>query len=640
MLFQSLLTTILLMGTLNFRAEQPDVVPRDVIFANPVKTDPKISPDGDTIAYLAPNGNDILNIFVKSTDCSDDRQVTCEANDNIKSFGWSANDKFLLYSKDSGGDENFHIYVTNIETGETRDITPYDGIRANIISVGKEMSDSIIVAMNIKDRRFHDVYRINIIDGEVTLIEENDGSVASYLADNNQQVRAKVSMQVDGSQNIYVRETEATPWRHFFSWGAEDILSDIKCFNSTNDALIVKTSDEAMTARIVEVTLEGNVKTILFEDKKYDIENIVVDSKTKLLSAAYFYKERMVWLYSDKRFKDDISILRNYTRGDINIVSCDSNNKKWVVEYINDDRPIEYYFFDRTTKQNQRLFSQNDNIKFYRLSKTKPISFKARDGMTIYGYITLPVSESKNLPTVLLVHGGPWVRDIWKYSPMVQWLANRGYAVLQVNYRGSSGYGKNYFHAGRREWAGKMHSDLIDGKRWSIKNGYTDPSRVAVVGGSYGGYAALVSLTFTPMDFTCGVSFVGPSNLVTLLQSFPAYWRSSSVIFNLFVGDPNIDEKQLLDKSPITFVDRIQRPLLIAHGANDPRVKQCESDMIVDSMRRADKEVEYLLFKDEGHGFKKPCNQKKFTAAVEKFLHKHLDGIYEKEADEAMWQSF
>jgi dipeptidyl aminopeptidase/acylaminoacyl peptidase len=302
-------------------------------------------------------------------------------------------------------------------------------------------------------------------------------------------------------------------------------------------------------------------------------------------------------------------------------------DKTWLVVYTTDDGPSTYYAYDRESKQTKRMFSTQPKLEGLTLAAMKPISFKSRDGLTIHGYLTLPPGvEAKTLPTVLLVHGGPWGRDSWGFNNMAQWLANRGYAVLQVNFRGSTGYGKKFLNAGNREWAGKMHNDLIDGVDWLVKDGVADAKKIAIMGGSYGGYATLVGLTFTPDTFCCGVDIVGPSNIITLLKSIPPYWKPALAMFAKRVGDLEKDEGFLKSCSPLFKVDKIKSPLLIGQGANDPRVKQAESDQIVEAMRKAKKPVEYIVFTDEGHGFARPENRLFFNAKAEEFLAKYLGG--------------
>jgi dipeptidyl aminopeptidase/acylaminoacyl peptidase len=349
--------------------------------------------------------------------------------------------------------------------------------------------------------------------------------------------------------------------------------------------------------------------------------------KTNDPLAVAFTRARTEWKVLDDAVREDFETLAKLNRGDFNIVSRTVDDQTWLVAYTTDDAPTGYHVYDRKAKKAQFLFTTQPKLEKYKLARMEPVEFKAQDGLTIHGYLTKPVGvEPKNLPAILLVHGGPWARDTWGYSGMTQWLANRGYAVLQLNFRGSTGYGKEFLNAGNKEWAGKMHLDLIDGVEYLKKSGVADPKKIAITGGSYGGYATLVGLAFTPEVFACGVDIVGPSNIVTLLKTIPPYWAPMKAVFNRRVGDLEKEEDFLNQRSPVYRADQITKPLLIGQGANDPRVKQDESDQIVKAMRDRKKEVEYVVFPDEGHGFARPENRLQFNGITEEFLAKHLGG--------------
>jgi dipeptidyl aminopeptidase/acylaminoacyl peptidase len=353
----------------------------------------------------------------------------------------------------------------------------------------------------------------------------------------------------------------------------------------------------------------------------------MIDNKKRIPIAVSFTKARTEWKVLDESVKADFEALAKVARGDFSVTSMTTDESKWVVAYVPDDAPTSYYLYDRAAKKADLLFVNNSKLEKVKLAQMEPISYKAKDGLTIHGYLTKPVGvEAKSLPTVLLVHGGPWARDTWGYNPMVQFLANRGYAVLQVNFRGSTGYGKSFLNAGNKEWAGKMHQDLVDAKAWLVKEGIADPKKVAIAGGSYGGYATLVGLTFTPEEFACGVDIVGPSNIVTLLKTVPPYWAPAKALFAKRVGDLEKEEEFLKERSPLFKVNYITKPLLIGQGKNDPRVKVAESDQIVEAMRKNGKPVEYVVYPDEGHGFARPENRLHFYATAEQFLAKHLGG--------------
>ena len=385
-------------------------------------------------------------------------------------------------------------------------------------------------------------------------------------------------------------------------------------------------SVEANAARLLEVDLQTGQTAVIAEDPQYDVSGVMRHPKSHALQAVRFVRARREWTLLDPSLQADFEALASIRDGDWNIDSRDLADTTWIVSYLLDDGPVYYYLYDRATKTATLLFSNQPALEEYTLAKMTPITFPARDGLTLNGYLTLPPGlEPNNLPLVLFVHGGPWARDTWGFSAQPQSLANRGYAVLQVNFRGSTGYGKAHLNAGDREWGAKMHTDLLDAKKWAIAQGCADPNLVAIMGGSYGGYATLAALTFTPEEFVCGVDIVGPSNLITLLQTIPPYWETLVATFYKRMG--HLDETEFLkSRSPLFFVDEITKPLLIAQGANDPRVKQAESDQIVAAMRERGLPIEYLVFPDEGHGFARPENNRKFQSVVESFLAKYLGG--------------
>jgi len=398
---------------------------------------------------------------------------------------------------------------------------------------------------------------------------------------------------------------------------------------------------DANAARLLEVDLASGKSNVIAEDKQYDVAWVVTHPKTHKLEAVMFIRQRTEWTVIDKSLQADFDALRKVHDGDFYIDSRDLADNTWIVSYAVDNAPVLSYAYDRASKKATFLFSDRPALEKYKLANMQPISLQARDEMAIYGYLTLPVGlEPRNLPMVLNVHGGPWLRDMWGLENEVQWLANRGYAVLQINFRGSWGYGKAYLNAGDREWAGKMHDDLIDGKNWAVKQGYADPKQVCIMGLSYGGYATLVGLTFTPDDFVCGVDRFGISNLVTWLSTIPTYWEPVKALHKKRVGDVETEQEFLKSRSPLFKADQIKAPLLIGHGANDPFVKQAESDQIVEAMRKNGKPVEYIVFPDEGHGFARPENQLIFYAAAEPFLAKYLGGRAEPPSEKEKADAF
>lgn len=611
------------------------LIPRKELFGNAKYLEPQISPDGKKLAYLSPNEQGVMNIWVRTIGKKDDRTVTNDQNRGIHSFFWQYDNQHILYQKDKGGDENWHLFQVHIQNERTRDLTPFEGVKAELIYYGPKYKDEMVISLNKRDRRFHDPHKLNLKDAEMTILEENPGNVIQYCVDHDLQLRAKLTASPDGSYKVWGK-TKAE-WTHLMDWDLDDQKGSLVGFSEDNHSLLMLTSCGADTKRLLQINLDTKQKTALFEHPKFDLREIYRHPVTKKLQAVNYYPDYQNWGFLDSEFKKEISYLQKQLSGNLAVISSDLEDKFWTVSLDSDTQPISYYLFEKSTKKLTHLFDSQPSLKKYTFAKTRPFTFQASDGMKIHGYYTLPCIKKKNFPSVMFVHGGPWSRDTWKFQPWVQWLANRGYAVVQVNYRGSIGYGKKYMAASKKQWAGKMHDDLIDAKKWAVAQGFSDPKRFAIMGGSYGGYATLVGLTFTPDEFSCGISYVGPSNLITLLKSFPPYWYALKAAMNQYIGNPDTEENFLKERSPLFKVDQIKKPLLIAQGANDPRVVQAESDQIVKAMRDRGLSVEYLLFSDEGHGFVKPENKIKLTAASERFLSDHLKGRFEKVAQEEEW---
>jgi dipeptidyl aminopeptidase/acylaminoacyl peptidase len=626
-----ILATMLGFTASQAQAELPPLIPRDVLFGNPDKAGPQLSPDGKHLAYLAPDDKNVLQVWVRSVKPgkggADDRKITSDEKRGIRQYYWAHDGKHLLYLQDAGGDENFHLFATELSTGKTRDLTPFTGVRAQGVDLDEKYPDSILVGLNKRNKAVFDMHRITISTGEEKLDTENPGNIVGWNADKEFNVRAATAVSVkDGGYDLLVRDKAGAEWKTIRHWTNEEEGSAVGFGNEPNILYIIGNHD-ANTSRLLKYDLQTNKEELIAEDKEYDVSGAIIDERKRIPLAVAFTRARTEWKALDDSVKTDLETLAKLHRGDFSIVSRTNDNMKWVIAYSTDDGPVSYHIYDRTTKKAEFLFVNNSKLEQAKLAPMESIEYKAKDGLTIHGYLTKPVGvEPKNLPAVLLVHGGPWARDFWGYNPQVQFLANRGYAVLQINYRGSTGYGKAFVNAGNREWAGKMHQDLIDGVDWLVKQGVADPKRVAIAGGSYGGYATLVGLTFTPDVFACGVDIVGPSSIVTLLKTIPPYWAPLKALFTKRVGDLEKDEEFLKERSPLSKVNYITKPLLIGQGANDPRVKLTESDQIVEAMRKNGKPVEYVVYPDEGHGFQRPENRMHFFAISEQFLAKHLGG--------------
>lgn len=621
---------IVLLCSFSSLAFTQSLIPRSVLFGNPERTAPKISPDGTMLAYLAPDQG-VLNVWVRTLGKSDDGVITSDRKRGIRNFNWQYDSKNILYSQDKDGDENWHVYQTNLASKQTKDLTPFEKSRADLLSFEPDYPDTILIQSNKRDAKVFDVYRVNLKTGDMKLDTQNPGDVQGWTADHALQMRCAQVTTDDGGTLIRVRDDVKSAWRELIKWGPEETLGNVVNFTPDNKALWIETSLDANAARLLSVDIASGKRTVIAEDPQFDVSFTVEQPKNHKLQAVVFLRERRDFQILDKDIQADFVALQKVRHADISNISRDLKDDKWIVSFEGDDSPIYYYLYDRATKKATMLFSNRPALEKFKLAKVQPIEYTARDGMKIYGYLTTPAGVvAKNLPMVVFPHGGPWGRDLWGYDPYAQWLANRGYAVLQPNFRASTGYGKQYLNAGDRQWAGAMHTDLLDGKERIVQQGIADPNKVCIMGGSYGGYATLAGVTFSPDAFACGVDIVGPSNLNTLLKTIPPYWSTFLAIFHKRMGE---DEEFLKAQSPLFKAEQIKVPLLIGQGKNDPRVNKAESDQIVAAMRKNSKPVEYYVFPDEGHGFARPENRMAFNAASEEFLAKYLGGRFEPPSD-------
>jgi dipeptidyl aminopeptidase/acylaminoacyl peptidase len=609
--------------------EPAPLIPREVLFGNPTKSSPQISPDGKYLAYLAPDKKNVLQVWVRTVGQEDDKAVTNDPKRGIRFFQWAYDGEHLLYLQDIGGDENFHVYAASMKTTLVRDLTPFQGVRAAGLRLDPKFPHELLISLNAQNRTRFDMYRVSLRNGACELDTENPGLVLNWVADAEFKIRAGLQATLDGGYELLVRDDVKQPWRKVKSWSSEEQGSPLG-FSADGKTLYLIANHDANTMRFLALDLATGKETVVTEDPEYDVTAVMLHPTRHVPQIALLLKEKQTLQVLDPSIAEDVATLQKVRSGEMNLVNRTLDDQTWVVAYSTDDGPTYYYTYDRKAKAAKLLFSSRPELENRKLAQMKPIQFKSRDGLLIRGYLTTPVGiEAKNLPTVLLVHGGPWGRDAWGFQPEVQWLANRGYAVLQVNFRGSTGYGKQFLNAGNREWAAKMHDDLLDAVEWIVKEGVADKTKIAIMGGSYGGYATLVGLTFSPDVFCCGVDIVGPSNILTLLSSIPPYWAPMKAMFVKRVGDPVKDETLLKSRSPLFKVDAITKPLLIGQGANDPRVKQAESDQIYEAMKKAGKPVQYVIYTDEGHGFARPENRLHFYAVTEEFLAKYLGGRVE-----------
>lgn len=634
-----ILGTFLLAGGLgrSWASEIP-LISRQVLFGNPERAGVSLSPDGRYLSWLAPDEG-VLNVWVAPvSEPGKGRVVTKDRGRGIRMSMWTYSGRHLLYLQDRGGDENWRLYAVDVESGAERDLTPQEGVQARIEAVSPLHPEEIVVGLNDRIPQLHDLYRVHLSSGERKRILENPGFVG-FTLDDEFRVRLAARFLPDGGSEL-LRATADGAFEPWLRIPPEDSLTTNPIdFDQSGKLLYLLDSRDRDTAALVEVELESGKSRVLAEDPRSDIQGALLHPVRKTPQAASANYFKWEWKILDPEVRDDFAFLSQQLRGELQILSRALDDRSWVVASVRDNGPVEYFLYQRKDRKLQYLFSNRPALEKLPLVPLHAREIRARDGLQLVSYLSLPPGSDPDgdgrpdrpVPMVLVVHGGPWARDSWGFNSTHQWLANRGYAVLSVNFRGSTGFGKRFLNAGNLEWAGRMHDDLIDAVDWAVSEKIADPKRVAIFGGSYGGYATLVGLTFTPDKFAAGVDIVGPSNLETLLASVPPYWAPLVAIFHQRMGNPNTPEgkKLLAERSPIHRVEKIQRPLLIAQGANDPRVKQAESDQIVAAMKAKGIPVTYVLFPDEGHGFARPENRTAFYAIAEAFLSRHLGGRFE-----------
>ncbi|GAS86411.1 S9 family peptidase [Mycolicibacterium brisbanense] len=617
----------------------PELITVEDFFRPPVRTAATISPDGTRIAYLAPWHNR-LNVWIENLDGDPDpRCVTADETRSVYIYRWTHDSRWLLYLQDTGGDENWHIYRVDLEHPESPavDLTPFPGVRSDF-NLLKGRPGKAMVQLNKRNPELFDAYELDIATGELTLLAENPGTVIGWMCSQHGDLFTSV-LTADGDVELSQWDTGTKSLRSIKTYDGTDYPIGIHPVAITPDGTGIWLGSNHGTdrTRLARLDVATGVETEVDSHPVLDLaaqmvlpSPLILSERTGELIGARYYGERQVIHALDADFA---AVLENLTRlgeGDLGAISSDSSGRRWVVNFMHDRDPYVTYLYDHTTGESRMLFRPYPNLDPDQLAPMTPVTITARDGLNLHSYLTLPVGvDPVNLPLVLLVHGGPWSRDVWAYQPDVQMLANRGYAVLQVNFRGSTGYGKAFTKAAIGEFAGKMHDDLIDAVDWAVKQGYADRDRVAIFGGSYGGYAALVGVTFTPDVFAAAIDYVGISSLANFMRTLPNVARPFlATNWHMYVGDPNDPQQEadMLARSPITKVDQIRTPLLVVQGANDSRVVQAESDNLVAALRERGVAVEYMVKDDEGHGFLNPDNQIDMYHAVERFLAEHLGG--------------
>lgn len=608
----------------------PELIPLRILFGNPEKTSPDVSPNGKSLAFLAPSEDkDVLNVWVRSVDSDQAKMVTKDELRGIRQFSWTEDSQYIMYLQDVGGDENFHLFLQPLDGRPARDLTEFEGVRAQNLVTDKHFPGEILVGLNKRNPQVFDMYRINLETGALDLDTENPGDVLGWLTDADFKIRGAIAMSSqDGSTTFRTRETTEGDWKEVISWPQDETGSPV-AFTKDGKSVYIQSSLGYDTTRLLQVdavTAEEQ-KVIAYSDKT-DIGRVMLNEETREVEAVSFNYLRREWNILDPVVAEDFKQLEKVEDAEFSVVSETKDQRTWIVTFSKDNGPSASYIYNRDTKKADFLFVTQPALSKYQLSNMRCEVIKARDGLELPAYLSVPVgAPAKGLPLILNVHGGPWARDAWGFRPDTQWFTNRGYAVLQVNYRGSTGFGKSFLHKGDKEWGvGAMQNDLTDAVQWAVDQGLADPKRIAIFGGSYGGYACLAGVCFTPDLYACGVDIVGPSHISTLFQSIPPYWAPMKQQLVHRVGDVENDQELNERISPFYHADKIKVPLLIGQGANDPRVKQAEADQIFAAMKEKGIPAEYYLYKDEGHGFARPPNKFDFYGRVEQFLAKHLGG--------------
>jgi dipeptidyl aminopeptidase/acylaminoacyl peptidase len=612
---------------------RPPIIPLRDFFRNPEKTAFKISPDGRYVSHMepfGPEGEQRLNVFVQKREelASDSGaaplQVTNETARDIGGHWWK-NDHRIVYTRDFGGDENYHLFAVDRDGKNNRDLTPFEGVRVEVVDELIEIENEILIRMNRRDAAAFDVFRLNVETGAMQLIAENPGPITRWITDHNGKVR--VAQRSDGVNNtLLYRDTEQDEFREIVTTHFKESL-DPMFFTFDNKDLYVMSNIGRDKLAIVTYNVEhAREMEVVFEHPEVDVEGVAFSKKRKVLTVISYTTWKQQLQYFDKEMEQlYASLNKRLPNYEIAIVDHTRDERTFIVRTYSDRSLGAFYLYDSDRDELQMLAQVSPWLDEQHLAPMTPVTFQSRDGLTIHGYLTLPVGRSdKNLPVVVNPHGGPWHRDRWMYNPEVQFLANRGYAVFQINFRGSTGYGRKFWEASFKQWGRAMQDDVTDGVRWLTARGIADNERIAIYGGSYGGYCTLAGVTFTPELYACGIDYVGVSNLFTFMRTIPPYWKPFLESMYQMVGDPEKDQEMLRAASPVFHVERIKAPLLVIQGAKDPRVNIDESDQIVRALEARGVPVQYIVKDNEGHGFRNEENRFEVYDAIERFLQQHL----------------
>ena len=604
-------------------AAMPPLLPMEDFFRNPDTAAFSISPDGTRLAFARP-WEHRMNVYVREIATGVEKRITSATERDIAGFFWKGNSK-IVYVQDAGGDENYHVYITDISGGEARDLTPFEKVKAGILDDLEDDPVHMLIDMNKNNPEVFDVYRCNILTGELELIAENPGNITGWMTDHDGKLR--VAASTDGvNTSILYRSTEADEFKTLITTNFKETFSPALFAYDNKLMYVVSNLSRDKTAIYTFDPEKNEILDLVFEHDEVDVGALMHSKKRKIITGVVYLTDRRHYKFFDAdREELQKSLEEFFPNLEVAVVDIDDDERRVIVRTYSDRTRGTYYLYDRKDNSMSKLADLSPWLKGEQMAPMQSITYKARDGLTIHGYLTLPVgTSSRDLPLVVVPHGGPSARDAWGFDSEAQFLANRGIAVLQVNYRGSTGYGKAFHQAGFKQWGRAMQDDLTDGVLWAVEQGIADKSRLAIYGGSYGGYAALAGATFTPDLYACAVSYVGPSNLFTLLESIPPYWKPFIEMEYEEIGDPVKDKELLEAVSPVFHADKIKIPLFVAQGANDPRVNKAESDQIVEAVRKTGKDVVYMVKENEGHGFHNEENRFDFYRALEEFFRKHL----------------
>lgn len=608
------------------------LIPMKDFFRNPTKVAYALSPNGEYLAFMQP-WETRLNVFVEKIGSGQATRVTGAKERDIAGFAWKGNNR-IVYIQDTGGDENYRLYAVGIDGSNPKDLTPFEKVRAQIIDRLERNESEILVSLNKREPRIFDVYRINVNTGDMQMIAENPGNYTGWGTDWDGKLR--IAITTDGvNSTLMFRNTEADKFAPVITTSFKDTISPL-LFTADNKQLYVASNLGRDKTAIVKYDVENKkeIETI-FEHPEVDVTNLLSSRKRRIITGVAYNTDKNNYHFVDKQRGELQKDLERRLPGvEVRLAGCSLDEDKCLVRTYTDRSLGAYYFYDLKSKDFRKLVDVSPWLNDQDLVAQKPIKYQSRDGLTIHGYLTLPKGvAARNLPVVVNPHGGPWYRDSWGFNPEVQFLANRGYAVLQVNFRGSTGYGRKFWESSFKQWGKTMQDDITDGVQWLIKQGVADPKRIGIYGGSYGGYATLAGLVFTPDLYAAGVDYVGVSNLFTFMKSIPPYWKPYLEMIYEMVGHPEKDKDLLTAASPVFHSKNIKVPLLIAQGANDPRVNKAESDQMVEALKARGIEVPYIVKANEGHGFSNEENRFEFYRAMEEFLGKHLGGRVENPSE-------